>query len=154
MPPPNPGALSIAFAEPHITLPESTSTLEPMTYLPGGSFFPTPQNNWLTGLDIFTTPQMPDPQVHSSPGYLSHPISSFHHDFFASVPPIEQPSIMPPTALPPSALPPLIAPPSALPLSSAPIALDRGGPFRPSMYELKPQLTPAPMNFQTTIFQK
>jgi ubiquitin thioesterase protein OTUB1 len=90
------------------------------------------------------------------------PISSSHLDFVTPIPPSSASQYNAPSHhnirldQPPVTLPIHPPPPPVTIDRAAPIAIERSGPFRPSMYELEPgfgtsmQLQP----FQTSIFRK
>jgi ubiquitin thioesterase protein OTUB1 len=147
-------------------VPEATNVADVMTMIPG--MFPTFGQRWASLSYDFSPNPAPQPQVTSVQPYQSTPtpappVSASQLDFVipshsSHASQYNAPSHhsihleQPPLTLPIHSLPP---PPVSID-RAAPSSVERGGPFRPSMYELEPgfgsgmQVQP----FQTSIFRK
>ncbi|KAF2022331.1 cysteine proteinase [Aaosphaeria arxii CBS 175.79] len=149
-------------------VPMSSNLSEVMTMIPG--MFPTGLGQRWPSVSYYDSPDpAPQPQIASVPTYVpaptpAAPVVASHHDFVHSIHPNHVDHHQPPSLHniqlePPVTLPIHHAPPPAPPISierTPSMSIERGGPFRPSMYELEPgfgsgQVHPSP--FQTSIFR-
>jgi len=131
----------------HSTVPFGLGDYE----LPGMSVYSGPNVPWSASPQYdFVTPAVAPsmaeqvPRTVSTPNYASTPmISPLSSDYFSQPLPLEQP-------------------PSSVPMQAQqsfhhPISVDRGGPFRHSIWEYESNFTPAPSfqsTCQTSIFKK
>lgn len=145
-------------------MPTASNVADVMTMIPG--MFPTGLGQRWSSLsyDFNSSPatqaQVAPVQPYAPTATPATPVSTSHLDFVTSIHPSHASQYNPPSHhsihldQPPVTLP--IHPPPPTTIERAPLTVERGGPFRPSMYELEPGFGSSmqPQPFQTAIFRK